>query len=282
VDERRKKVMKKLKKLLAVIMVIAMMIPCTAFAATASPAKTLKSVSAKVTVTGTYTYTGSKQTPKYKVTAKVNGKTVTLKSGTDYTATVTKGTDVGSYAIKITGKGKYTGSIKTTYDIDAVKISAASIKASDITYTGTETAPNVVVKYNGKVLKRHVDYKITELDKSVGSHTVVIKGIGNYKGTKEIKYNIVKATQSVKVTTSYKTVAAKTFKKKAASYTIKTTGVKDKAKVTYSSNSKSVTVKNGKITLAKGIKKGTYKVTVTVAATTNYKKATKTLTIKVK
>jgi hypothetical protein len=274
--------MKKLKKLLAVIMVIAMMIPCTAFAATASPAKTLKSVSAKVSVTGTYTYNGKSQTPKFKVTAKVNGKNVTLKSGTDYTATVTKGNAAGSYGIKITGKGKYSGTIKTTYEINPEKISATSIKVSDLTYTGTETAPNVVVKYNGKVLKRHVDYKITELDKSVGSHTVVIKGIGNYKGTKEIKYNIVKATQSVKVTTSYKTVAAKTFKKKAASYTIKTTGVKDKAKVTYSSNSKSVTVKNGKITLAKGIKKGTYKVTVTVAATTNYKKATKTLTIKVK
>jgi hypothetical protein len=209
VDERRTK-MKKLKKLLAVIMIIALMVPCTALAATDSPAKTDIS-SGKITVSGTYTYNGKYQTPKYTVTITKDGKTVTLKEGTDYTV-----------------------------------VSAAH--------------------------------------KVAGEHVISVKGINNYTGKLSVKgaYTIKKKTQSVKVSTKYKAVAAKTFKKKAKSYKISVKGVKEKGKVTYKTNSKKITVKNGKITLKKGIKKGTYKVTVTVAATKNYKKTTKTLKIKVK
>jgi methionine-rich copper-binding protein CopC len=162
-------------------------------------------------VSGTYTYNGKFQTPKYKVTIEKNGKTVTLKEGTDY------------------------------------KVVSAAHKVA-------------------------------------GSHVISIQGINNYEDKLTVKnaYTIKKKAQSIKVSTKYKAVAAKTFKKKSKSYKISTTGVKEKGKVTYKTNSKKITVKNGKITLKKGIKKGTYKVTVTVAATDNYKKTTKTLTIKVK
>ena len=97
-------------------------------------------------------------------------------------------------------------------------------------------------------------------------------------------YTIKKATQKkLKVTNGYKkAVKASKFKKKAKSYTFKVSGVKDKAKVTYQRSSKKIVVKKGKITLAKGIKKGTYRVTVKVAATKNYKATTKTIKIKVK
>ena len=54
------------------------------------------------------------------------------------------------------------------------------------------------------------------------------------------------------------------------------------SKVTYTASSKKIKAKNGKITLSKGIKKGTYKVTVKVAKTKNYSAYTKTVTIKVK
>lgn len=203
--------MKKLKKLIAVIMIIALMIPCTAFAATDSTAKKkLSDVNGKITVTKTYTYNGKTQTPEIKVTATVNGKAVTLEAGKDYT-------------IKADGAGK-----------------------------------------------------------AAGTYTIKIYGQGNYTGTLTKKYTIKQKAQPVKVSSKYKTVAAKTFKKKSKSYKITTSGVKEKGKVTYKTSSKKITVKNGKITLKKGIKKGTYKVTVTVAATDNYKKTTKTLTIKVK
>ncbi len=205
--------MKNLKKLIAIIMVIALMIPCTAMAATESVTSQELTKKNTTVTCSTLTYTGKKQTPKtIKVQYKTkSGKKVTLKAGTDYTVKVTRGKNAGTYSVKITGKGKYAGKVSSSYTIK-------------------------------------------------------------------------KATQKkLKVTNGYKkAVKASKFKKKAKSYTFKVSGVKDKAKVTYQRSSKKIVVKNGKITLAKGIKKGTYRVTVKVAATKNYKATTKTIKIKVK
>ncbi|MBQ9059837.1 MAG: hypothetical protein IJ128_01670 [Firmicutes bacterium] len=98
--------------------------------------------------------------------------------------------------------------------------------------------------------------------------------------------------QILKVTAKNKTFKAKALKKKKASYTAVT--VKNaKGKVTYTAKpanakaKKALTFKNGKITVKKKTKKGTYKIKVTVkaAAATGYNAAapvTKTITIKVK
>ena len=193
--------MKNLKKLIAIIMVIALMIPCTAMAATESVTSQELTKKNTTITCSTLTYTGKKQTPK---TIKVQYKT------TDYTVKVTSGKNAGTYSVKITGKGKYAGKVSSSYTI-----------------------------------KKATQKKLT-------------------------------------VKNGYKTKKASTFKKKAKSYTFKVSGVKDKAKVTYQRSSKKIVVKNGKITLAKGIKKGTYRVTVKVAATKNYKATTKTIKIKVK
>ena len=198
--------MKNLKKLIAIIMVIALMIPCTAMAATESVTSQELTKKNTTITCSTLTYTGKKQTPK---TIKVQYKTKSGKK-VDYTVKVTSGKNAGTYSVKITGKGKYAGKVSSSYTI-----------------------------------KKATQKKLT-------------------------------------VKNGYKTKKASTFKKKAKSYTFKVSGVKDKAKVTYQRSSKKIVVKNGKITLAKGIKKGTYRVTVKVAATKNYKATTKTIKIKVK
>ncbi|MCR4717188.1 MAG: hypothetical protein K5656_08405 [Lachnospiraceae bacterium] len=87
-----------------------------------------------------------------------------------------------------------------------------------------------------------------------------------------------KKAQTIKATPAKKTFKVKALKKKAATFSIKVTG--NKGKVTYKSANKKVAVKNGKVTVKKGTKKGTYKVTVTAAATGDYKKSN-TVTIKV-
>ncbi|MBQ9014530.1 MAG: FMN-binding protein [Firmicutes bacterium] len=104
-----------------------------------------------------------------------------------------------------------------------------------------------------------------------------------------------KSAQNIKVTAAAKTFKAKALKKKAKSFkltsAVKVTGAK--GKVTYTvkpanaKSKKALKYKNGKITVKKKTKKGTYKVKVTVnaAATDKYlaaKPVTKTLTIKVK
>ena len=262
--------MKNLKKLLALVVCVAMLIPTVAFAATASPATTeLTKANTTISVTAP-TYNGKAQAAKVtKVTAKINGKTITLKEGVDYTVNVSKATKAGARVYyRVTGMGKYSGTI-----LKATKVAAQtrfSAKAAAKTYTGKAQTTKVTVTYGGKVLKRGTDYKITGTVRATkaGKYAVKVTGINNFKGTKTIYYTINKAAQkSVKVVANNKTK------------TIKVTGVKGEAKVTYTtSNPTKVSVKNGKVTVKKGVKKGTkVKVTVKVAATKNYKAYTKSV-----
>ena len=100
------------------------------------------------------------------------------------------------------------------------------------------------------------------------------------KATKTITVTITKASQPIKVSPAKKSYKASALKKKAKKFNIKVK--KAKGKVTYTSNSKSVTVNGkGKVTVSKGIKKGTYKVTVTAAETSTYAKATQTVVIRI-
>lgn len=274
--------MKRLKKLIAIIMVICLMIPATALAATDSPKQTDLSKKGSIVVTqGSFTYDGATHAPKFKVVC--GGKT--LVNGTDYKATYAKHTVVGTFSLKVTGIGKYTGVLKTTWKIKTASISSAKISCSKLTYNGKTQKPKVTVKFGSKTLKSGTDYTATiKSGKDAGSYSVTVKGKGNFSGTKKVTYKISKATQSkVKVSHNYKTTKASNLKKKSKTFNITVKGVKDKAKVTYSSNSKKVTVSSkGKVTLKKGISKGTYKITVKVAATKNYKAYTKTISIKVK
>ena len=81
-----------------------------------------------------------------------------------------------------------------------------------------------------------------------------------------------------------KSIKYSKLKKKAVSYSV--LKASDGGKVTYKvtkGKKKYIKVsKAGKVTVKKGAVKGTYKVKLTVAAKGNYKKTTKTITIKVK
>ena len=62
-------------------------------------------------------WTGKAIKPKVTVKAKVNGKTVTLKKGTDYTVTYKDNINKGTATVTIKGKGNYTGTITKTFTI---------------------------------------------------------------------------------------------------------------------------------------------------------------------
>ena len=143
-------------------------------------------------------------------------------------------------------------------------------------------ASQVVVKVNGKKLSAK-NYKVTiKKGKDAGKYTVTVKVVkGKYKGLKQnTTYTIKKASQKVKVSKSTINVKASKVAKKAVSQKVKVT--KKAGKVTYTTNNANITVKKGKIVVAKGTKKGTYKVTVKVKGAKNYKDAKKVITVKVK
>lgn len=269
-------IVKNLKKLLAIVVCIAMMVPTMAFAATPS-VKTTQIAGA--TAKSVY-YTGKTQTVKLNVTAKgANGKTVTLVEGKDYKVVKgsTKALKAGKYQVTVEGIGKYAGKKTVTYTVAAKDLAPKNVSAtaSTKTYNGKKQATTLTLKYNGKVLKNGVDYKVVKgytKATNAGKYKITIAGKGNFRGTKTVYYTVKMASQkSVKVTTN-------SSKKKVV-----VTGVKGKAKVSYSTNNSKVTVSKGVVKVAKGVKKGTkVQVTVKVAATKNYHSTKKVVTYVVK
>ena len=159
--------MKKFKKIVAVALTVAMMVPTTAFAATSSQKKTgLKTVSIK-----SVTYTGKAQ--KLQVTVKdKNNKTVS-RSGYSLSRSTVK--SAGKYTITVKGKGAYEGKIKKTLTVKAAK---NSIKAS-----AKKAKAGSTVKIGAKAKFGKVKYTISKkYGKATSKGVKLAKGLK--KGTK--------------------------------------------------------------------------------------------------
>ncbi|MCR4710489.1 MAG: hypothetical protein K5653_09580 [Clostridiales bacterium] len=183
-----------------------------------------------------------------------------------------------------------------------VNISEAPISIQDaevvlsktsFTFNGNIQKPKIKT-IDGLTLTSGTDYTITwsnSSSKNVGTYTVTIKGKGKYTGTTKATYKIVKAKNPLAVTG--RTATVKYSKLKSSKQTLLVSKVlnfsnKGKGTRTYtkvSGNSKIVINKTtGKVTVKKGLKKGTYsvKVKVKAAGNSNYKALTKSVTFKVK
>ncbi len=163
----------------------------------------------------------------------------------------------------------------------------------------TVDVPSAVsgLKYNGKSqtgVNAGTGYAVTSGSATnAGTHKATVEPEDGYTwsdGTaaaKTVEFSIAKASQSLKVTAKTKTVKKAKVKKKAQKVTGVFTVKGAQGKVTYAKKSGSAKLKvasNGKITVKKKTKKGTYKVKVVVkaAGNGNYNAATKTVTVKVK
>ena len=171
---------------------------------------------------------------------------------------------------------------------------SASIAKTEYSYDGKAKKPKINVSTaDGPLGKEY--YKV-EYSNNVnpGTATAKVTLIGDYfEGTKTFSFTIKKS--SVKITNPIKvkgkTVIIKYSKLKKKNQKIKRTaaisvkGAKGALTFKKSKGSKKITVaKSGKITVKKGLKKGTYKVKIKVKAAGNseYKSATKTATVKIK
>lgn len=151
-----------------------------------------------------------------------------------------------------------------------------------MTFTGKVLKQdNILVSKDGEYADFSVKYKNNV---NVGAATVTITGTGEYIGTIVKTFKITKAENTVKVTAK-RTVKSKAKKKTTIKKAI--TVKNAQGKVTYKTNNKKVKVKNGKLIVAKGFKKGKtikVKVTITAKGNRNYKmkKIVKTIRIRVK
>lgn len=111
---------------------------------------------------------------------------VSLKQDVDYTLTSTK--DENGVIVTINGQGDYTGTLSKTF----IPISNLNIKCKDAAYMGSEVKPEVTVQNDVKTLTENVDYSLSySNNKNAGEDAVVtIKGLNDYYGTKELKFQI--------------------------------------------------------------------------------------------
>lgn len=98
--------------------------------------------------------------------------------------------------VTVTAKedGNYTGSLTGSYRIVDADISKATVKVAAQTYTGAAVEPGkdqITVTLKGQPVPPE-NYEIVRYADNVkkGKGTVVIKGVGNYGGTKTVKFTI--------------------------------------------------------------------------------------------
>lgn len=139
-------------------------------------------------VAAVYTYTGAAITPPVRVEDDGN----LLVSGVDYDIAYSENVNAGTATITITGKGKYTGGTKTTFQISPQQLGRATVSPiSDQVYTGKEQNPPITVTSGNTTLQKGTDYSVVYVNSATpGMASVIIKGEGNYTGTQTVNYNI--------------------------------------------------------------------------------------------
>ena len=152
------------------------------------------------------TYGGGNVRPSVVLTDKSVG---TLVPTSAYSVTYTNNNKIGTaYAVVTANEnGNYTGSRSISFVIKEENISGATVNTiADQYYTGKAITPNPEVYFNGTRLVKGVDYKVT-VDENFGDNikagigTILIQGMGNYKGTKAVSFKIRASLQNATIST---------------------------------------------------------------------------------
>lgn len=155
-----------------------------------------------------YAYTGKRIKPKPTVRLKSSNKI--LKSGVDYTLTYAKNKNVGTGTITISGKGKYTGTIKVSFTIKRAKNKITKVTAKKTIKTKAlkkgkkkfQISATVKGKAKKTFKKTYVSPKAAKyITVSSAGKVTVKKGIK--KGTYKLKVKITaQETANYRKTTS--------------------------------------------------------------------------------
>ena len=204
-----------------------------------------------------------------------------IRDGYDFTGWNTRTDGLGeSYSDKQAVSLTYNLTLYAQWKVmPKTSIAKADISGvKDKVYSGKQQTQKPVVKLGGKKLIEGTDYKVSYQNnvKAGKNAAVIITGIGSYKDSRSVTFQIRKAANPLKVsgkTVSLKAKDLKNDKKVAASkaYTYKKKGIGKRSykidRVTPAKYRKFFSVdKKGNIKIKKGLKKGSYKVFVKVTA----------------
>ena len=142
-------------------------------------------------------YNGEEQ--KNKPTVEDTKTGATLVENVDYTLSYTAAVNAGTVEVTITGKGNYTGTAKTSYEITKRNVTLTSANASKPYDKTPLTKKEVTVSGDGFVKEEGATYNVTGSQTSVGESdnefTYTLKS-----NTKAKNYNITTHNGKLKVT----------------------------------------------------------------------------------
>ena len=142
-------------------------------------------------------YNGEEQ--KNKPTVEDTKTGATLVENVDYTLSYTAAVDAGTVEVTITGKGNYTGTAKTSYEITKRNVTLTSATDSKVYDKNPLTKKEVTVSGDGFVKEEGATYNVTGSQTSVGESdnefTYTLKS-----NTKAKNYNITTHNGKLKVT----------------------------------------------------------------------------------
>ena len=119
-----------------------------------------------------------------------------LKEGEDYKVEYENNLKVGSATAIVTGIGDYTGSVSKNFTITQANIENADIEDIERQlYTGESIEPEPVISYNDLYLEKGIDFETEYTDNLYnGTATIIINGLGNFKGTVRKQFEISEST----------------------------------------------------------------------------------------
>lgn len=238
-----------------------------------------------------YIYNGKEKKP----TVTIKDSNGIIVDPANYDVSYSKNTNAGTAIAKATFVGDlYEGEKDMAFKINTKKVTpTVALSTSSYTYNGKTKTPSVTVKDGSAVLKKGTDYTVTYAPgrKNAGKYKVTVTLKGNYSGTASKSFKINKASNPLKIKAKSATVNHRALKKKNQTLSISKVIAftkKGQGSLTYakaSGNKKiSIDKKTGKVTIKKGLKKGSYKVKIKVkaAGNNNYKPSPmKTVTVKI-
>ena len=220
---------------------------------------------------------------KQNVYLKLDYSTITKTTDADKDFAETETAPQDPSTIKKQAAQTITVAVKNTKNV-------VSKKYGDKAFTlGAKAKTGLTYKSsNSKVAAVDSKGKVTIKAAGTAKITITAKSSTSYKAaTKTLTIKVAKATPVLKTKISSKTVSYSALKKKAQVFTLGASA-SSKGTLTYTKTSGSsaftVNKTNGKITVKKGLKKGTYKIKVKIAskATANYNAGSKTVLVTVK
>ena len=239
-----------------------------------------------------------------------NGEYVPMQVFVPIMDAITAGTGKQNVYLKLdySTLKKTTADDKDFAETEKAPTDPSAIKAQTITVTVKNTKGVVSKKYGDKAFylgakaKTGLTYKSsnTKIATVDSKGKVTIKGVGTVKititakastsykaATKTMTIKVAKATPVLKTKITSKAISYSALRKKSQVFTLGAS-TSSKGTLTYAkaSGSSAFTVNrtNGKITVKKGLKKGTYKIKVKIysKATTRYNAGSKTVLVTVK